>query len=265
VGFATQHVAALDIPRHVALARAAALRDTWAAHVAAGGGEAPWPPLDAEQLGWLRDALWRRTTLEAVLAGGRGPADWHGFVAQVVDVLDDVQGGTAGVVDTALHARLRAFATAQQAPPPVHDALAFLHGIAAWEWPAASDAAARLVEGVKRGDPWLQTGLLHDGAIVAALKVGQPARAVRAAEVLGPIVRRRPGDVRGLLLASWITRAAATAQPPAPGGPAAGAPTAAAPDGGTRSARPRRAGGGARPTGGAAAGVAVLSVPGVGP
>jgi predicted membrane-bound spermidine synthase len=216
---AASYVAPFALPRHTARARAAALRATWDARaeaIAAGGraDEAPWPPLDAEDAGWLREALYRRGTLESELASGSAPADWHGFVLHAVDVLGDAEGGTAGVPDTTLHARLAAYAASAGAPPEVRAALAFLRGTAAYDWPAASDAAEVLVRAAARGDAWLPAGQLHDGAVVAALAVRRPERAVRAAEVLGPVLRRRRGDVRSALFTAWITAASGAAPRP---------------------------------------------------
>ena len=208
VPFAVAPEAPFDVTRATARARGAALGALWAAHRAMPGGEAPWLPLPADDTGWLRDALYRRATYEQVVASGRPPVDWHRFVTHALDVHEDLHGGTAGVLDTAFHDRLAAYLAAQRAPRQAAAAAAFVRGLAGHDFAAAAAAAPPLIDAAGRGDRWLDVELLHDGAVVAALRAGDRALALRVARTVAPLLRRRGDDLRSALVPAWIAAAA---------------------------------------------------------
>ena len=212
VGFTTRPVSPVAMPRHLALARGAALRMAWDARAAmarasGGGGEAPMLGLAREDEGWLRDAVYRRAAYEAVLATRRAPADWRRFIAQALECEDDVHGGTAGVADSAFYARTFAYADAAGAPAEARAALHFVHGLAAYEWGEANAAGRVLRDDAARGDRWIDAEVLLDGTVVAALRAGDVPGARQALTQLAPLVRRRREDVREALLEAWVRTA----------------------------------------------------------
>ena len=212
VGFTTRPVSPIGMPRHLALARGAALRMAWDARAAmaraAGrGGEAPMLGIAREDEGWVRDAVYRRAAYEAVLATRRAPADWRRFVAQALECEGDVHGGTAGVADSAFYARTFAYLDAAGAPDEARAALHFVHGLAASRWDEANAAGRVLRDDVARGDRWVDAELLLDGSVVAALRAGDVAGARQALSQLRPQVRRRTEDVRDALLDAWVRAA----------------------------------------------------------
>jgi hypothetical protein len=206
VGLTTATVAPLQLPRSTALARGAAVR---MAHAATGaGGEAPVLALPTGDEGEVREALYRRATLDAVMATGRAPADWHRFVGHVLACEDDWHGGSAGVADPAFYGPVLAYLAAARAPQEAVAAVRFAAALAAYDWPAARAAGDVLLTAYARGDQWIDTAMLHDGGVVAALKTGDPAAARHVLRVTGPRLRRGRDDVRGPLLAAWVADAA---------------------------------------------------------
>ncbi len=214
VGFATRPVAPVAMPRHEALARGAALRAAWDARAAGGGDEAPASDVASADDAWVRDALYRRAAYEAVLAGGRAPADWRRWTAQALECEADLHGGTAGVADSAFYAGTFAYLDAARAPAAARAAVHFAHGLAAYDWGEANAAGRVLREAVARNDRWVDAELLLDGSVVAALRAGDVAGAREALTQLDPLVRRRAEDVRRGLLGAWVDAVAGSA----PGG-----------------------------------------------
>jgi spermidine synthase len=139
-------------------------------------------PLDDE----LKKALYRVDALDRMMAAGRAPADWHSFIDDVVAVDSDLHGGTAGVVDTALFARLRGFMDRTGAPAEARASVDFLHGIGAWNWREVADAEPLLLE-PKDATTWLPDSIVRPGAVVAHIKLGNYER---AKEVLRVFARR---------------------------------------------------------------------------
>jgi predicted membrane-bound spermidine synthase len=208
VGFADAPVAPLDMPRATARARGAAVRQAWAAYAPDGAprgdDEAPFLRLPGGETAWVRDAVYRRAAFEAILASGRAPADWHRFVAHAADMEAELHGGTAGVADTTFYARLFAYLDAARAPAEVRASARFLRGLAAYDFAEAADAAEVLVRAAARGDQWLKPALLHEGAVVSAIRLGDPSRATRLFTATAPPVGRSGDDLRSELLAGWI-------------------------------------------------------------
>lgn len=214
VGFAMQPVAPVSLPRSDALARSAAVRLAYAASRAAAGGEAPALALPTGDEGAVREALYRRGTLDAMIGTGRPPADWHTFVGHVLACEDDWHGGSAGVADTAFYAPIGRYLAAAHAPREAVAAVDFARALAAYDWPAARAAADLLLATYARGDSWIDTAMLHDGGVVAALQTGDPAFARRVVEATGGRLRRGATDVRRPLLAAWIADAERAAARP---------------------------------------------------
>lgn len=163
-------------------------------------------PEVAEQIvrsDWLRDALLRFDQLERTLESARPPGDWQAWMKHVVRVDEDVHGGTAGVVDSALFRRLHAYAARAGAPAEVRASINFLEGVGAWDWPKTVVAAGNLIAAdTSRDGPWIPETLLRNGAVVGHIRLGN---AYAAREVLREFARRTYDDrFREQLLASVV-------------------------------------------------------------
>ena len=168
--------------------------------------------------GEIREALYRRAMLDALMATSRAPADWHRFVGHVLACEDDWHGGSAGVADSAFYAPVLRYMSAVRAPGEAVAAVRFARGLAAYDWAEARGAGDVLLAAYARGDQWVDTGMLHDGGVVAALQTGDPAAARRAMAATRARLRRGAEDVRGPLLAAWVDAAERGGRGRAPGG-----------------------------------------------
>ena len=208
VGFHAATVAPVALPRSTELARAAAFRAVYEARQATGGGEAPLIAVAPDVQDDVREMLYRRSTLDAVLATGGAPADWHAFVGHALACEDDWHEGTAGVADSAFYAPVFAYLARANAPAEARAAIRFAHGLAAYDWAEARDAARVLLATYARGDRWVDTALLHDGAAVAFLAAGDADGARQAVAATRPRLQRGAEDVRAPLIDAWIAAAA---------------------------------------------------------
>jgi predicted membrane-bound spermidine synthase len=222
VGFADAPIASVEMPRADARARGAAVRQAWQAYAPDGrpnaADEAPFLRLPGGETAWVRDAIYRRAAFEAILASGRAPADWHRFVAHAYDVEGELHGGTAGVADSAFYGRLFAYLDAARAPAGVRASIAFFHGLAAYDFAQAADAAEVLVSALRRNDQWIRPHVLHDGAVVAAIRLGDAPRAARLLRATAKGAERSRTDLRSELFTSWIARIAGVGGRGAPSG-----------------------------------------------
>ena len=122
-----------------------------------------------------------------------------------------MDGGTAGVVDESFYGRLERYLDRMKAPQEVRQAVAFMHGLAAWDFAAASRAADGLRQPAAEGLSWLPVDQLRDGAVVAKLCSGDAAGARRYFKALAARSERRPGDLRTILLQAYLDAAEAAA------------------------------------------------------
>ena len=111
--------------------------------------------------------------------------------------------------------------TRRGAPAPARAAVTFLHGLAVHDFVAAANAADVLVQALQRRDQWVETDVLHDGSIVAAIRLGDAERATRMLAATAAAVARTRDDVRSELLTGWIEATARRSPRPArtPAGP----------------------------------------------
>ena len=152
-------------------------------------------------------AIERARGVDRMLASSSLPADWHLWVDAVRDAEETSSGANAGVADTALYAAMRQFMIRERAPMEARAAVAFLHGLAAWDFAEASSAATPLLAAAARGDMWLDPDLLRDGAVVARLQTSDVRGARRALDALRARSTRSPNDVRVQLLDAWVRAA----------------------------------------------------------
>lgn len=154
-----------------------------------------------------RGALYRIDALERITSAPRAPADWHEFMRAVVDVDRDVHGGTAGVVDSALFARLRSFVNRTGAPAEARAGIDFLDGIGSWNWPLAATAANALIASTDTVT-WIPDVLLRNGAAVANILLRDTTEAKL---VLQTFAKRTYDDpFRERLIASYLVYADTT-------------------------------------------------------
>ena len=115
----------------------------------------------------------RLDLLERQLAGAAPPADWRVWVENMRESERLVHGGTAGVVDEPFYARLRAYTARTNAPAPARAAIAFLHGLASWDFNEASVAGQTLINARMRDSvDWLPISLVRNGVVVARIQLG---------------------------------------------------------------------------------------------
>jgi hypothetical protein len=146
----------------------------------------------------------RRQIVEAEMASGKPPADWHAWVQTIVGVEQMVHGGMAGVADTAFYSMLRKYVAQTKAPEAARAAVDFLHGLAAWDYAEAARAADPLVTAAASGDLWLDADMLRDGAVMAKLATGHRDEARTIFSMLMRRSARDVTDLRTRLLYSYI-------------------------------------------------------------
>ena len=172
------------------------------------------PPADAP--GFLHDLRYDALGWEAMLAHDTPPADWRPWLAQFQRVVQTREGGTAGWVDTTLAAEAMGFAVRHEAPSEVLAVLAFRRAVQGWDAVGALRAAGRLIAPDVRTLEWIGGDELHDGAVIAALRLGDRAEVVAWDRRTAPFAQRASSDFRSRLLAGWIRASAgpASSTPP---------------------------------------------------
>jgi spermidine synthase len=157
----------------------------------------------------------RARAVDRMLASNVAPLDWHEWAAAVRDAEELHGGGTSGVADTAFYAAAQHYMDAQKAPAEARATIAFLHGLASWDFAEASKAADILIPAAEKGDLWMPVDLLREGAAVARIKLGDADGARVALDHLASRKQRDINDVRPQLLEAWINAASRRATPAA--------------------------------------------------
>jgi len=160
-----------DVARATGLARGARLRARRDGRTI----PAPFATADAR----FDSASYRLDRLQQLAQGDAPPASWRLWLDDVFAVERVLHLGTAGIADERFFDDVRGYAARAEAPPGVRDALDFQHGLAAWDWNEVLAAADRLLAGRHAGSSWVSAEALRDGAVVAALRSGDRARALR--------------------------------------------------------------------------------------
>jgi hypothetical protein len=146
----------------------------------------------------------RRQIVDAGMATGKAPVDWHAWVGAVEAVEQGVHGGMAGVADSAFYASLRKYLTQTNAPELARASVDFMHGIAAWDYAEASRATDPLIAAAASGNLWLDADVLRDGAVMAKLATGHRDQARDIFRLLIGRSSRDITDLRTRLLYSYI-------------------------------------------------------------
>ena len=115
---------------------------------------------------------------------------------------DDVPGLVA---HSAYFAALESYMSAQHAPTEARAIVAFLEGLAQWDFGKAWRASEVLVPLAVKGDHWMPVDELREGAVLARLQLGDVAGARRVLQALAPQSARDANDVRPQLLEAWIS------------------------------------------------------------
>ena len=151
----------------------------------------------------------RARLVHLLLASDKPPVDWHVWVDAVREAEETRAAGSIGSADTALFGEVSRYLARQNPPAEVRAAVAFLHGLSAFNLTESADAAVPLVTAALRGDYWLPADLLRDGAVVSLLHIGDVTNARFVMDKLGSVTTHAPNDIRGQLLSAWVRRAAA--------------------------------------------------------
>ncbi len=146
----------------------------------------------------------RARAVDLLLASGRPPLDWHVWAGAVREAEELRSGATSGVADTAFYVSVQRFMDAQHAPAEARAAIAFLHGMATWDYVEAWRASEILIPLAVKGDLWMPVDELREGAVAARLMLGDVRGARHAFDVLAPRTTREANDVRPQLLDAWI-------------------------------------------------------------
>ncbi len=150
-------------------------------------------------------AVERSHAIDRLVASSVAPVDWHVWAAAIRESEELRSGATAGVLDTAYFAQLDRYMAVQNAPAEARATVAFLRGMASWNFVEAWRASAVLVPLAVKGDHWLPVDELREGAVVARLGLGDAMGARRVMKALAPQTTREANDVRPQLLAAWIS------------------------------------------------------------
>jgi hypothetical protein len=145
-------------------------------------------------------ALYRRWRFARALASDNAPTDWHQWLSDALAVESDLHGGTAGVADEDFYSSLYLFMNRHAAPQGAREAVAFMHGLAAWEFAAASRAADSLLPYAVKGVSWVPVDDLREGATVAKLRIGDVEGAKRYWRALASRATRGRDDLRSMLM-----------------------------------------------------------------
>ena len=151
-----------------------------------------------------RGAAERARAFDVELRTGNDPADWRTWVRGFAEVSQLRHGGTSGVADTTFFRGVDGYLDRHRAPAEARAAVAFTHGVAAWDFREAAVAADPLIRAAVRNDNWVDPDFLRDGAVISMLRAGDPAGARDAYRALENRTARPATDLTSRLLLSYI-------------------------------------------------------------
>lgn len=147
-----------------------------------------------------------RQTFERSMAAGVAPSDWRLWTRSMLEVEQDVHGGTAGVADERFYSTLDRFLAVTNAPPFPRSIVRFTHGMAAWDWPAVLREAPTLAVVERSGERWIPPLLVRDAVVIAHLRTGDQAGARAAFNSLSRRIPRGTTDLRSRILQAHLGR-----------------------------------------------------------
>jgi hypothetical protein len=145
----------------------------------------------------------RLTALRAFYQGlstATAPRDWTAWVSDFVSADSSLQGGTAGVADERFYRDVEHFLDATKAPSAVRRAVAFYHGVAAWDFNEVAKAGDALIGELDAKHTWIAEETLRIGTVLAKAKLGDIAGARATYDRLRPA----SPTVADLVLIDWI-------------------------------------------------------------
>ena len=178
-------------------ARAATLSARLRAADRAATSNADW---DAE----LAGALYRKRTLEAMMAHDAPPADWQLWFRTVTTVEADLHGPAAGVADEKFYGALQRYLARAHAPDVAVASAELVHALAVWDFPAASRAADKVMADPSFGTGWVPPDMLREGGVVAKLMTGDIAGARR---MFDRLTSAGQTDLRSRILGAYLQAA----------------------------------------------------------
>jgi predicted membrane-bound spermidine synthase len=138
---------------------------------------------------------------------GEAPSSWELWLDQMQQVERFWNAGRAGTADPRFYAGARGYAERFRAPAPVREVVAFRQAVAAWDFPAAAQAADRLLPVVLAEKRWIHPDELRDGMVMAKLHTGDAAGARMALDTLRRFSKRTPDDLRSRMLDAYVAAA----------------------------------------------------------
>jgi spermidine synthase len=137
---------------------------------------------------------------ESQWASAESPPEWRIWARNFAHASGLVHGGMSGVADTAFFRGSERYVATHHGPAEAVASVAFLRGIAGWDFAEASTAGSTLLAAATKGDIWLDPDVLRDGLVMTRLRMGDVAGAEAAYKILAPHSGRPAGDLRGQLL-----------------------------------------------------------------
>jgi predicted membrane-bound spermidine synthase len=172
-----------------------------------GSGEAASRTLPEEPDGEVRQALFSIQRAEALLRLEEAPADWVGWVSDVLAGAGWSAASGWQLVAPGLLPRMSARAEALGAPRGVAHVPRFVEALVARDWEGVVGTAEVLAEEAESGHHFFSPEILLDAGTTALLVNGDPVGARAFFSRLAPVAGRSPGDLRSRLLVAHLDRA----------------------------------------------------------
>jgi predicted membrane-bound spermidine synthase len=152
----------------------------------------------------VHQAIYQSSAWQSMIAEDRSPSSWELWLDQVNAVRQLRSGGTAGTPDEPFYAALARFMDRHDAPQSVRDVITFRHAIDGWDFPTAAAAGERLLPVAMQEHRWISPDELRDGLVFAQLHRRDAVAARQALDALAKYSSRSQGDLRSMLLSSYV-------------------------------------------------------------
>jgi spermidine synthase len=155
----------------------------------------------------VRDAAYQWQLWQTAVRTSQAPRSWDLWLEQA-NIIEKLRtGGTVGTADEEFYGSLYRFMDQHHAPEQARDVVAFRHGMAAWDFPQAIAAGKRLMPYATDEHHWIEADELRDGLVIANLNLGNASAARTGLMALAKFSTRQRGDLRTLLLESYVESA----------------------------------------------------------
>jgi spermidine synthase len=177
---------------------------TLAAQMRRPGQDSAWTEASGSSERYLH-SVWLRQ-----IASGAPPLNWRAWTQDFWTIRRALSGGSAPA-DTQFFSRAKGFLDRAAAPDQVGAAVALGEALSRGELDGAVFAVEVMLREVRLGRLWVPADDLLDGAVRVLLAAGQADRARAAYDAIRPYSTRSAGDLRLILLNSYIEGARSTA------------------------------------------------------